>query len=88
MTGVHSTTPFHTRIAVIIVASKCCTLHYCVCINNTTEANENNEKMHLVKLVSIDVTSFLLPSISLANYVKWHSNGSLLVEMYFPQVGC
>ena len=68
MEGVYSTTPFHTRIAAFIVASKCHTLHHCLCINNTTDANENNEKTaQHGKLVLIDVTRFFLPGISLAN---------------------
>ena len=42
-------------------------LYHCLRINNTTDVNENNEKTaHHGKLVSIEVTIFLLPSISLA----------------------
>ena len=47
-----------------IVASKCNTLHHCLRINNTTDANENNEKTaQHGNLVSIDVTIVLLPII-------------------------
>ena len=60
MERVYSITPFHTRIAAFMVASKCRTLHHVLRMNNAPDNNEKIARQREGKVVSYNVTSFFL----------------------------